>query len=148
MVTNKVPASPGLPAEQPLAEVFADSRVQELEVALAQKTREHDTACDQLLRLMADFDNYRKRIRQQFEQIKQEATTDLVRELLPRLDNLERALNVAHQDATPSSMPIAEGVSLILRQFNEILAKVGVRAFEVQGQLFDPARHEAVGAFR
>lgn len=145
MATNKVPASPDRPAEQTAAEMHADVRMQELEVALAQKAREHDAARDQLLRLMADFDNYRKHIMEQFEQIKQDAAINLVRELLPGLDHLERGLHAARQDATPSSLAIAEGVSLILRQFEEILAKVGVRAIEVQGQPFDPARHEAVG---
>ena len=66
--------------------------VQELEAALAQKTQEHEVTKEQLLRLMADFDNYRKRTTRQHEEARQYATADLVIALLPGLDNLERAL--------------------------------------------------------
>jgi molecular chaperone GrpE len=118
--------------------------VHELEVALTQKTQEHEATKEQLLRLMADFDNYRKRMARQHEEARQYATADLVIALLPGLDNLERALNAAGQDAAPSSASIAEGVSMVLRQLKEALAKVGVREVQTQGLAFDPTRHEAV----
>jgi len=122
----------------------ADVLVQELEAALAQKTQEHETTREQLLRLMADFDNYRKRTTRQHEEARQYAAADLVIALLPGLDNLQRALNAAGQDLAPSSARIAEGVSMVLRQLKEALGKVGVREVQTQGLAFDPTRHEAV----
>jgi molecular chaperone GrpE len=132
-------------AAPPVPEPTAlEVRLQELEAALDKKAKEYGAVHDQLLHLMADFDNYRKRMTRQYEEAKQFATADLVSELLPGLDNLERALAAARQDATPSSTLIAEGVGMVLKQFKEALAKVGVRDIVVQGQPFDPTRHEAV----
>jgi len=122
----------------------ADVQIQALEAALAEKTQESEAAREQLLRLMADFDNYRKRTTRQHDEARQFATADLVLALLPGLDNLERAMNAAHQDLTPSSAMIAEGVSMVLRQLKEALSKVGVREVQTQGLAFDPTHHEAV----
>jgi molecular chaperone GrpE len=107
-------------------------------------TQEHEARREQLLRLMADFDNYRKRMTRQFEDARQYATMDLVTALLPGMDNLERALVAARQDGSPASTPITEGVNIVLKQFKDALAKVGVRELQVQGEAFDPTRHEAV----
>jgi molecular chaperone GrpE len=132
-------------AAPPVEESIApELRVQELEAALAQTTHDYEPTREQLLRLRADFDNYRKRMTRQYEEARQFAMADLVVALLPGFDNLERAVNAAHQDATPSSAVIAEGVSMVVRQFKEALAKVGVRAVPTQGVAFDPTRHEAV----
>jgi molecular chaperone GrpE len=131
-------ASPPTPPTAP------DGRLQEIEAALADKAQECEDTRDQLLRLKAEFDNYRKRMTRQSEEGRQFATMELVRELLPGLDNLERALAAAHQDATPGTASIAAGVEMVLRQFKEALAKVGVRELRAQGQMFDPTQHEAV----
>jgi molecular chaperone GrpE len=122
----------------------ADAEVQTLEAALAQKTQEHEATKEQLLRLMADFDNYRKRMTRQHDETRQYATTDLVMALLPGLDNLERALKAAGQDLAPSSARIAEGVSMVLRQLKEPLGQVGVLEVQTQGLAIDPKRHESV----
>jgi molecular chaperone GrpE len=126
------------------ADRHVDVHVQELEAALAKKTQEYEATREQLLRLMADFDNYRKRMTRQHEEARQFATADLVIALLPGLDNLERALSAAAQDLAPSSAMIVEGVSMVLRQFKEALSKIGVREVPTQGLAFDPTRHEAV----
>jgi molecular chaperone GrpE len=131
-------------APETLESAPAGVSIQELEAALAQKTQEHEATKEQLLRLMADFDNYRKRTTRQHEEARQHATADLVLALLPGLDNLERALNAAGQDVAPSSAKIAEGVRMVLRQLKEALGKVGVREVQTQGLAFDPTRHEAV----
>jgi molecular chaperone GrpE len=122
----------------------APEREQDLQTALAEKTQECEAARQQLLRLMADFDNYRKRVDRQNDEARQFAVADLVRALLPGVDNLERALSAARQDATPATTAIAEGVAMVLKQFKEALAKVGVQEVQTQGQPFDPTRHEAV----
>jgi molecular chaperone GrpE len=125
-----------------------DVRVEAVEAALAQKTQEYDATREQLLRLVADFDNYRKRITRQSDEARQFAMADLVSALLPGFDNLQRALNAAVQDAVPSNAAIAEGVRMVLRQFKEALAKVGVHEIQTEGQPFDPTRHEAVDTVR
>jgi molecular chaperone GrpE len=134
------------PGILPAAEASAppDERVQELEAALANKTKEYEATREQLLRLMADFDNYRKRMARQSEEARQFAMADLVIGLLPGIDNLERALSAARQDSASSSAIIADGVSMVLRQLKEALGKVGVRDIQTQGLSFDPTRHEAV----
>jgi molecular chaperone GrpE len=136
-------ADPGVDAAEAEA-APAHVRIQELEAALAQKTQEYDATREQLLRLMADFDNYRKRTTRQHEEARQFATADLVIALLPGLDNLERALNAAERDLAPSSAAIVAGVSMVLRQLKEALGKAGVREVQTQGLAFDPTRHEAV----
>ena len=122
----------------------APRRVQALETALTEKTHECEATREQLLRLMADFDNYRKRMNRQNEEARQFAVADVVTALLPGFDNLERALSAARQNDASTSASIVEGVHMVLRQFQEALAKVGVREVQTQGQPFDPTRHEAV----
>lgn len=136
----------GAPDTVPAApeELPADVRLEQIEAQLAQKTKEHDALHEQLLRLSAEFENYRKRVARQSEEVKQYATTDLVVELLPGLDNLERALEATRLDPSSSAAKIAEGVELVLRQLQATLAKVGVRALHAHGQPFDPTQHEAV----
>jgi len=136
------------PVSSPEEVVAQPERVQALEIALAEKTHECATAREQLLRLMADFDNYRKRMNRQSEEARQFAVADVVTVLLPGFDNLERALSAARHNAASTSASIAEGVDMVLRQFKEALAKVGVREVQTQGQPFDPTRHEAVDTVR
>ena len=133
-----------LEAPAPDQPASPQGRVLELEAALADKTREYEATREQLLRLMADFDNYRKRITRQHDEARQFAVADLVVTLLPGFDNLERALGAARQDSTPSNGKIIEGVHMVLRQLKEALGKVGVREVQTQGLPFDPMRHEAV----
>lgn len=132
------------PASSPEEMTAAPESVQALESALAEKTHECEATRQQLLRVMADFDNYRKRMNRQNEEARQFAVADVVTALLPGFDNLERALSAARHNAASTSASIAEGVHMVLRQFNEALAKVGVREVQTQGQPFDPTRHEAV----
>lgn len=135
--------APDLPSPTPEV-VPPPEREHALEAALAEKTQEYEAARQQLLRLMADFDNYRKRVNRQHDEARQVAVTDLVLALLPGFDNLERALSAARQDTPSTSAAIVEGITMVLRQFKEALAKVGVHEVQAQGQPFDPTRHEAV----
>ncbi|NLY29506.1 MAG: nucleotide exchange factor GrpE [Firmicutes bacterium] len=95
----------------------------------------------QLVRLQADFDNYRKRSRRDLQEGIIRANEELVRELLPVLDNLERAIAV---DSEASQASIREGVQLVYRQFLDILAKEGLEPIQALGEDFDPNLHEAV----
>lgn len=104
--------------------------------------RQRDEYYDRLLRKTAEFDNYRKRIERDRQNMAESAAADLVRDLLPLVDDLERALKAeANADA---AQPYRRGVELIHRQLLEILRKRGVKAIEAVGADFDPHFHEAV----
>src|SRR5690606_34036469 len=93
--------------------------------------------------LRAEFDNYRRRTRQEVEEIRARAAEGLVIQLLPVVDNLERAV-AAGAGAEQDPKAFVEGVEMVLKQFLLELAKVGVRPVEALGNPFDPNFHEAV----
>ncbi|HNR34186.1 MAG TPA: nucleotide exchange factor GrpE [Candidatus Hydrogenedentes bacterium] len=101
---------------------------------------ECDAQKDQFLRTRADFDNYRKRMLREMDQIRIMAAERLVQDLLPVLDNLERA--VEHAQAEPAGL--IEGVEMVAKQFRDALGRHGVEPIAAAGQPFDPACHEAV----
>ena len=107
---------------------------------LAEMTRERDEYLDALQRLKAEFDNYRKRAARDQEQLVARAHERLAKELLPVLDDLERALAAAeeHEEAQ-----LEEGVRLVHRSLVEALEKEGVAEIETEGR-FDPHVHEAL----
>src|SRR5690606_28991512 len=92
------------------------------------------------MRLRADFDNYKRRSAEEMEKLKQTAASDFIIELLPAIDNLERAVEAAGD----GEGPLAEGVRLVLRQVHQTLAKAGVEPLPGVGGPFDPQLHEAV----
>jgi molecular chaperone GrpE len=97
---------------------------------------------DQLLRTAADFDNYRKRSRREVSDAERRGREDMLRELLPVFDNLERAST--HAEGATEVKAFAEGIALVLRQFVDTLAKLGVERVPSLGTGFDPALHEAL----
>ncbi|MBX6351854.1 MAG: nucleotide exchange factor GrpE [Thermoflavifilum sp.] len=94
---------------------------------------------DQLLRARADFENYRRRTRQEMEDLRNFATRQLLSDLLPVVDNFDRALS-----AIAGQAEVREGIEMVHRQLLALLAKHGVEAMETVGQAFDPKVHEAV----
>jgi molecular chaperone GrpE len=117
----------------------AEQEVQEVD-ELAGVTRERDEYLDQLQRLKAEFDNYRKRAARDQESFVERATERLVKELLPVVDDLERALGAAeeHEEAR-----LEEGVRLVHRALLDTLMKEGLVEIETDGA-FDPHVHEAL----
>ena len=113
-----------------------------LREALEAKSREADAARDRYLRTVAEFDNARKRAVREREDLIRGANESLIRELLPVLDNFERALQAARGDAGAAA--VTAGVELIQRELLRVLEKFGVTAFSSVGMPFDPERHEAV----
>lgn len=101
---------------------------------------ERDAQKDQFLRARADFDNYRKRMLRDMEQTRRMAAERLVQDLLPVVDNLERA--VGHAQAEPGGL--AEGVGLVLKQLGDVLIRHGVETIPAAGLAFDPTCHEAL----
>jgi len=112
----------------------------ELEEQLAEVERERDEYLNDLKRVAADFENYRKRVARDQEGLVARAHERLVKELLPVLDDLERALEAAaqHEEAK-----LEEGVRLVHRELVEALAREGLVEVETDGQ-FDPHVHEAL----
>jgi molecular chaperone GrpE len=90
-------------------------------------------------RTQADFENYRKRVARESALAQERGVAKLARELLPALDNLDRALDAADQDD-----PLLQGVRLVRSEFVDALARVGVESFSPTGELFDPSLHEAM----
>src|SRR5271154_1524372 len=90
-------------------------------------------------RTQADFENYRKRIARESAGAVARGVTSLAKELLPALDNLDRALDAAAQDD-----PLLEGVRLVRSELNAALARAGIESFSPVGEAFDPAVHEAM----
>jgi molecular chaperone GrpE len=97
---------------------------------------------DQLLRLAADFDNFRKRSRREISDAERMAREELLRELLPVFDNLDRASQ--HAGAATDVQSLVDGVSMVTRQFVDTLGRLGVERVQAVGAAFDPAVHEAV----
>jgi molecular chaperone GrpE len=109
---------------------------------LASKTEECTALNNKYLRLAAEFENYKRLAqRDQREQIKF-GNEQILKELLPVVDNMERAIKAARTNGGDSAL--VQGVELTLKQLSGILAKFGVQAIETAGQEFDPSAHQAV----
>jgi molecular chaperone GrpE len=104
--------------------------------------RQRDEYYDLLLRKSAEFDNYRKRIDRERQAQSENAAASLVEELLPLMDDLERALNA--DAGADGGEAYRRGVELIQQQLGEILRKRGVRPIDALGADFDPHYHQAV----
>jgi molecular chaperone GrpE len=96
---------------------------------------------DRLARVSADFENYKKRVGREKEDAIKFGNEKLLKELLPVLDNMLRAL----QSAPAEGGSFVDGVRLVAKTFEDSLAKFGVQGFDSQGAPFDPQKHEAVG---
>jgi molecular chaperone GrpE len=117
-------------------------QVAELQSALAEKIEKFKDLNDKYLRLAAEFDNYKRLAqRDQRDQIRF-GNEQLLKELLPVVDNLERAIKSAQEKG--KSDVLIQGVGLTLKQLTGVLAKFHVRPVEAVGQLFNPATHQAV----
>ncbi len=113
------------------------------EEVLEEKTEERDELAEckeQLLRTLAEYDNYRKRTAKEKEALRKECIADSVESFLPVIDNLHRAKeSLASQEGVDT-----QGVELVLKQFEEIMASLGVEEILAEGQEFDPNLHNAV----
>lgn len=97
---------------------------------------------DKLMRLGAEFDNFRKRSNREKEELRKHATENIMVEMLEVSDNFERALHSAK--SADDSKSIVEGVEMVLKHFISILEKEGVKKIECKGEEFDPYLHEAM----
>ena len=105
--------------------------------------QERDELMDRLLRTAAEFDNYRKRTDRERRDLSEAAAADLIRDLLPIVDDLERALDAASGTADRA---LRQGVEMIHRQMLDVLRRRNVQPFTTVGEPFDPVWHEAVAS--
>jgi molecular chaperone GrpE len=131
-------APDGSPVEN-LSGVQLASQVSDLTAERDQLAREKSELQDRVLRLQADFDNFRKRSDKDRSDFAQYAGMEVVRDILPVLDNLELALK-----ADPSSKDYAKGVEMIYDRLASALKKLGLEPIDTAGAKFDPHVHQAV----
>jgi molecular chaperone GrpE len=108
---------------------------------------ERDALLDRLARLQAEFDNARKRAVREQQDFREFAAADVIKNFLPILDSLERALKAggdSNSNSNSNSNDFRNGIELIYRQFQDALQKIGVQPIVSVGQAFDPRVHEAV----
>ena len=132
------PAGDEDPANE--AEALEHKEAVEAENPLARAQRERDEYLDLARRAQADFENYRKRAAKEAAAAGERARSGLVRELLPVVDNLERAL----ASAADGEQHLAEGVRLVHAELIAVLERNGVQQFDPVGERFDPTEHEAL----
>ncbi|MDR0994143.1 MAG: nucleotide exchange factor GrpE [Verrucomicrobiota bacterium] len=126
------------PPTEDLPEVLEPEEVLSAEPALSQE----EVLKDRLLRLQADFDNYRKRMDREKKDWVAYASEKLVTELLPILDHFELGLVNSRKNEAPDSL--VEGFQLIYNQLQAAVAKAGVEPIDAEGQAFDPTLQEAI----
>src|SRR5271156_4603748 len=137
--------NPGMDGELDQAEAGTEAAGGELETLraqLAEKDKEIAELKDKYLRTLADNENSRKRVRQQSEESVRIQRESILRDLLPIIDNLERALAAARNGTDAKT--IVDGVEMTVRALIDFLRAQGVTPLQSVGQSFDPNRHEAV----
>ena len=133
---NQVPEETKEETPEEVTEASQEKQEPSQEEALQQALREQE---DKYLRLLAEYDNYRKRSQKEKENAWTTARADTIKELLPVYDNLERALKQETADEA-----YAKGVQMTMTQLKTVLEKLGITEIEALGQPFDPALHNAV----
>jgi len=122
--------------------VFPEEEATSEESELDKARKERDRMREQLLRVAADFDNFRKRSRKEIEEVRRRSIEDTLREVLPIVDNLERAAE-AMGSATEVAA-VVDGVHMVLRGFEDVASRLGLTRVESVGQQFDPTCHDAM----
>lgn len=124
---------------QETTQTSEDSAIEDLKAQLKQEREKSDEYYDHLKRNMAEFDNFKKRISKEKDMMYNTISADLVSNLLPILDNFEKALNAQTEDES-----YKQGMMMIYTQFQDTLKNIGVEEIEALNKTFDPNFHEAV----
>jgi len=125
-----------------IAEVPAQGQADATEARIATLEKDKKDNWDRYLRAAADLENLRKRQKREMDDARLESKGRVLKEMLPVVDNLERAIE--HATSQAGSNPIVEGVQLVLRQFLTAFERLDVTPVEAAGQPFDPNLHEAI----
>lgn len=129
--------------ELPEEAVYEDP-MKTLQKILAAKENDFTALSDKYLRLAAEYDNFRKRSQKEKEALYTDSIALVIKELIPILDNLDRAELAASDSDHADVRKIAEGITMIQKQVDQVLNRLGVSKIETIGQPFDPEMHEAV----
>lgn len=138
-------ASGGPGGPDAAAAAFTDrpeERVKELETLLESKEKELKENLDRLLRITAEFENYKKRVSREMEEFRKYANQSLIKEMLSVVDHIELALQAASAGGPDNQM--SQGLSLTLKEMLRILEKFHVTPFDSVGKPFNPEFHEAI----
>lgn len=127
----------------PKEESATDAAPATLEEQLAEAQKEARENYDRFLRISAEFENYKKRTEREMADFRKYANEALVKEILPTVDNLERAL-IAAEENQGDNGNLLEGVRLTLKDMLKIFEKFHVKPIEALGQTFDPNFHQAI----
>lgn len=120
-----------------------EKALKEMEARFEAKEEEAKETYDRLLRVSADFENYKKRSSREMEEFRKYANQSLLKEMLSVVDNLELAIN-SSKDGNKTDQTLIEGLNLTLNEILRVFQKFNVTPIEAQGKTFDPAFHEAV----
>lgn len=133
-------------SEEQAAEVSSEEQVeQDFDALLAEAERQRDEYLDLAKRTKADFENFRKRMTAEVQASAARGKGELLREVVPVLDDLERAIQAAGLDPEgDSDEGLAHGVLLVFRSLRDSLSRNGVEAVDPKGEKFDPMAHEAL----
>jgi molecular chaperone GrpE len=129
------------PAGEDLAGA-ADAAFEASEEQISKLRADLEDASDRVLRAQAELDNYRKRARRELEDERRYASMPLLRDLLPVVDNIQRAIDAAEK--SPQASGLLDGIKLVAQSLVSVLAKHDCKKIEALGQPFDPAFHEAI----
>ena len=124
--------------------IIVEEDISNLKQELQKTQEERDQYLSMAQRLQAEFDNFRKRNRAAVSQAYEESALETVEKFLPVLDNLERALESSKDNESAQVQAICKGVEMVVKQFTDILAKMGIEEIDALGQPFDPMYHDAV----
>ena len=119
-----------------------DPEVKQLRQELDAKREEAKSSYDRFVRQAAELENFKKRAAREKDEAVRFANESLIRDLLPVIDNLERA--VSHAQGGGNGQPLVEGVEMVLKGLLDVLARHGVAQISAVGQPFDPGKHEAM----
>jgi len=131
-------------AQEGAAEAAPAEAVQQDLAELQAKASERDEFLQLAQRTQADFDNFRKRAAREQGLAEQRGITKVVKELLPALDNLERALAASQSQPDGGEHHLTEGIRLVQSELQAALTRVGVEGYSPKGEVFDPNVHEAI----
>jgi molecular chaperone GrpE len=120
----------------------SDAELEELRQKLDAKEKEVKEHYERYLRQVAELDNFKKRINREKEDAIRYANENLIKDILPVIDNLERA--IAHAQGGGNGKPLVEGVEMVLRGLLDVFGKHGVVQVPAVGEVFDPGKHEAM----
>lgn len=147
LVEDEAPKKKGKDPKDAMLEAMIAAK-NEAVAALAQTQVEAKSFQERYVRSRADFENYKKRQERERDEAVKFANERLLKELMPVIDNMERAMDAARKTAAETEADsvknVIDGIEMVYRQFMDTFSKFGVEAFSAAGQPFDPARHEAV----